>query len=158
MTFTYRYLFRHLILGALIAAGCGGGGDTTTKFDAGASCPTVPTYAQLMTATFSPRCSGRCHGGASMPPGPTSPAGPIDLSSSSTRAQLVDRASIHGMGLVLVVPGDPSASFLMRKLTDNLPADGTLGLPMPEGEAIQWSMIPQAEVDAIKCWIAGGAP
>jgi len=93
-----------------------------------------------------------------MPPGPTSPAGPIDLSSSSTRAQLVDRASIHGMGLVLVVPGDPSASFLMRKLTDNLPADGTLGLPMPEGEAIQWSMIPQAEVDAIKCWIAGGAP
>jgi hypothetical protein len=29
---------------------------------------------------------------------------------------------------------------------------------MPEGEAILWSMIPQAELDAITCWIAGGAP
>ena len=62
------------------------------------------------------------------------------------------------MGLVLVVPGDPGASFLMRKLTDDLPSDGSLGGPMPEGEAILWSMIPQAELDAITCWIAGGAP
>jgi hypothetical protein len=141
-----------------LAAGCGGGGAAATKFDAGASCPTVPTYAQLLTTTFGPRCSGRCHGGANMPPTPSSPAGPIDLSASSDRGQLVNRASIHGMGLVLVVPGDPGASFLMRKLTDDLPADGTLGSPMPEGEAIQWSMIPQTELDAITCWIAGGAP
>jgi len=142
-----------------VAAGCGGGsGMTTVAFDAGASCSTVPTYGQLLTATFVPRCSGRCHGGANSPPTPTSPAGPIDLSASSTRAQLVDRASIHGMGLVLAVPGDPGASFLLRKLTDSLPADGTLGSPMPMGEAIQWTMIPQAEVDAITCWIAGGAP
>jgi len=142
------------------AAGCAGGAatTTTTEFDAGASCPTVPTYAQLLTATFVPRCSGRCHGGANMPPTPSSPAGPIDLSASSTRAQLVDRASIHGTGLVLAVPGDPKASFLLRKLTDDLPTDGSLGAPMPEGEAIQWRMIPQAEVDAVNCWIAGGAP
>jgi len=132
-------------------------GVDTAVFDAGGSCPTVPTYAQLLTATFVPRCSGRCHGGASMPPTP-SPAGPIDLSASSTRDQLVNRASVLGMGLVLVVPGHPGSSFLMRKLTDDLPADGSLGLPMPEGEAIRWTMIPQAEVDAINCWIAGGAP
>ena len=144
---------------ALITAGCGaGGGMTTTTFDAGASCATVPTYGQLLTATFVPRCSGRCHGGANMPPTPTSPAGPIDLSASSTRAQLVDRASIHGMGLVLAVPGDPGTSFLLRKLKNDLPADGSLGSPMPQGEAIAWTMIPQAEVDAITCWIAGGAP
>jgi len=149
--------YRHLILCAFILApvGCGGAG-TTTRFDAGPSCPTVPTYSQLVTSTFSPRCSGRCHGGGGLTP--SSPAGPIDLSPSSNRGQLVDRASIHGMGLVLVVPGDPAASFLMRKLTDDLPADGSLGLPMPECEAIRWSMIPQAEVDAITCWIAGGAP
>ena len=102
--------YRHLILLTLAAAaGCGDAG-TTTRFDAGPSCPTVPTYSQLVTATFAPRCSGRCHGGANMPPTPSSPAGPIDLSSSSNRGQLVDRASIHGMGLVLVVPGDPAAS------------------------------------------------
>jgi hypothetical protein len=143
---------------AVAAVGCGGGAATTTSFDAGAGCPTVPTYTQLQTATFGPRCSGRCHGGADMPPTPSSPAGPIDLSPTSDRGQLVNRSSIHGMGLVLVVPGDPAASFLMRKLTDDLPDDGTLGSPMPEGEAIRWSMIPQAEIDAITCWIAGGAP
>ncbi len=151
----------HLILLGLtsIAVGCGGGAaTTTTKFDAGASCATAPTYSQLVTATFAPRCAGRCHGGANMPPTPSSPAGPIDLSASSDRTTLVDRASIRGMGLVLVVPGDPGGSFLMRKLTDDLPDDGTLGSPMPEGEAIRWSMIPQAEIDAITCWIAGGAP
>jgi hypothetical protein len=152
-------MFRTFIFLSLssIAAGCGSSGGTTTRFDAGASCPTVPTYAQLQTATFGPRCSGRCHGGSGGLT-PSSPAGPINLSASSTRAELVDRASIHGMNLLLVVAGDPGASFLLRKLTDQLPTDGSLGSPMPEGEAIQWSMIPQAEVDAITCWIAGGAP
>jgi hypothetical protein len=149
---------RNVILVALVATGCGGGGTMATDFDAGASCPTVPTYSQLVTVTFAPRCSGRCHGGANMPPTPSSPAGPIDLSPTSNRGQLVDRASIHGMGLVLVVPGDPVSSFLLRKLTDDLPPDGSLGSPMPEGEAILWSMIPQSEMDAITCWIAGGAP
>jgi hypothetical protein len=162
MASTYRalpFLMRLSVMLLSAGAGCGAGGSaTTTSFDAGASCPTVPTYAQLVTATFGPRCSGRCHGGANMPPTPSSPAGPIDLSSSSDRGQLVDRASIHGMGLVLVVPGDPGASFLMRKLTDDLPADLSLGNPMPEGEAIRWTMIPQTEIDAITCWIAGGAP
>lgn len=155
MTLNFRY---PLLFLSFAAAGCGGGPAARTMFDAGASCPSVPTYRQLQTATFGPRCSGRCHGGANMPPTPSSPAGPINLSAASTRAELVDRASIHGMGLVLVVPGDPGASFLMRKLTDDLPADGSLGNPMPQGEAILWSMIPQAEIDAITCWIAGGAP
>jgi hypothetical protein len=150
--------FRNMILFMLVTAGCGSGGGTTTRYDAGPNCPTVPTYSELLTATFVPRCSGRCHGGTSGPPTPASPAGPIDLSGSSNRSQLVDRASIHGMGLVLVVPGDPTASFLLRKLTDDLPTDLSLGNPMPLGEAIQWSMIPQAEVDAVSCWIAGGAP
>src|SRR5436190_21236647 len=130
--------FRNLILFTLIAGGCGSsGGGTGARYDAGPSCSTVPTYSQLLTATFEPRCSGRCHGGANMPPTPSSPAGPIDLSPSSNRTQLVDRASIHGMGLVLVVPGDPASSFLMRKLTDDLPTDLPLGSPMPLGAAIQ---------------------
>ena len=62
------------------------------------------------------------------------------------------------MGLVLVVPGNPGASFLMRKLTDDLPSDGSLGGPMPRARRSSGRMIPQTEIDAITCWIAGGAP
>jgi hypothetical protein len=161
LTMTPRLRNLILLMGSAVmfttaATGCGGGTGKPPPFDAGA-CATVPTYAQLVTATFAPRCSGRCHGGASMPPAPI-PAGPIDLSTASNRTSLVNRASVLGMGLVLVVPGHPETSFLMRKLTDDLPSDGSLGGPMPMGEAIQWSEIPQAEVDAITCWIAGGAP
>jgi hypothetical protein len=162
MTFAYRHLL-FTALTALSAVGCGAGAMTTNAdsgitYDAGPGCATVPTYAQLLSATFVPRCSGRCHGGANSPPTPTSPAGPIDLSASSKRDQLVNRASIHGMGLVLAVPGDPGSSFLLHKLTNNLPTDGSQGSPMPMGEAILWQMIPQTEIDAITCWIAGGAP
>jgi len=169
LSLVFLALFPFLALALASSFGCGGGNATLTGndagsghdtgggFDAGPGCATVPTYSQLRSATFVPRCSGRCHGGASMPPTP-SPAGPIDLSASSTRDQLVNRASALGMGLVLAVPGDPGSSFLLHKLTDDLPTDGSQGSPMPMGEAIQWQMIPQAEIDAITCWIAGGAP
>ena len=141
---------------ALSMLGCGSSSGTTTPFDAGAGCLPVPTYVELRDSIFSVRCSGRCHGSGGLTP--SAAAGPINLSGSSTRTELVDRASILGMGLVLVVPGDPGASFLLRKLTNDLPADGSLGQPMPQGEAIAWQMIPQAELDRIRCWIAGGAP
>jgi hypothetical protein len=148
-----------ILLGFALAltavAGCGGGSAQPPPYDAGA-CATVPTYSQLVTATFAPRCSGRCHGGASMTP--STPPGPIDLSTKSNRTSLVNRGSVLGMDLVLVVPGDPGRSFLMHKLTNDLPTDGSQGGPMPMGEAILWSEIPQAELDAITCWIAGGAP
>jgi hypothetical protein len=155
--FRPRTLFSRLAVAIVTVGGCGGGATTDVSFDAGSACQPVPTYAALQARIFGPRCAGRCHGGALMPPTPAA-AGPIDLSATSTRAELVDRASIHGMGLVLVVAGDPGASFLLRKLTNDLPADGSLGNPMPQGEAIRWSMSPQAEIDAITCWIAGGAP
>jgi hypothetical protein len=170
MTLLFRplTLFSTLAVAILAVGDCGGGAadvsfdaqadrGADTSFDAGSACQPVPTYATLQAGIFGPRCAGRCHGGPLMPPTPAA-AGPIDLSATSTRAELVDRASIEGMGLVLVVPGDPRASFLLRKLTNDLPADGSLGNPMPQGEAIRWSMIPQAEIDAITCWIAGGAP
>ena len=133
---------------ALSLLGCGSSKGTTTQFDAGAACLPLPTYAELRDTIFAPRCSGHCHGGGGLTPSAT--AGPINLSGSSTRTELVDRASILGMGLVLVVPGDPGASFLIRKLTNDLPADSSLGGPMPQGEAIAWQMIPQAELDRIR--------
>jgi hypothetical protein len=139
-------------------AGRGGRGGTGggSSGGAGGNCSSVPTYGQVRDTILTPRCAGRCHGGTGgLTP---SPAGPINLSASSTRTELVDRDSVLGMGLVLVRAGNPNASFLMDKLTNNLPADSSRGSPMPQGEAIAWRMIPQAELDQIRCWIAGGAP
>jgi len=55
-------------------------------------------------------------------------------------------------GSLRVVPGVPEASFLLRKLIGDLAPDE--GLPMPFGGA----MIPAAEIDRIRAWVAAGAP
>src|SRR5216110_1408905 len=123
LIFRPRTLLSSFAVAILAVGGCGGtaadapfdaAGDRAAdvSFDAGSACQPVPTYAALQAGIFGPRCAGRCHGGALMPPTPAA-AGPIDLSATSTRAELVDRASIEGMGLVLVVAGDPHASFLL---------------------------------------------
>ena len=55
-------------------------------------------------------------------------------------------------GALRVVAGSPDASFPVRKLTGDLASDE--GLPMPFGGAT----IPDAEIERIRSWIAGGAP
>ena len=56
-----------------------------------------------------------------------------------------------------MIPGDPDASFLMKKLVDDLPDDGSLGEPMPLGEAIRWVELPEADIEMVRSWIAAGA-
>lgn len=121
------------------------------------SCETTPSYEELRDTIFTPRCTtGRCHGGTTG----TGPArGPNDFTARSTRDQLVGRGSVFRMGLVLVRPGDPEASFLMAKLTNDLPADPRLqGSAMPAGGDAPWVMLPESEIEAVRCWIAAGAP
>jgi hypothetical protein len=139
--------------------------DAAQALDASASdtgvmaCATTPTYAELQAAVFQPRCAGgRCHNNDPVMPGPGGAHPALDLSSTSTRIDVVGVPSTSAHGLVLVTPGDPSASFLMRKLTNDLPDTGELGSPMPTGEAIRWQQIPDAELELVRCWIAGGAP
>lgn len=161
-----------LFTSAVLALGCGGGtpasSDAATAdtgpaaVDAGpgadatlAECATTPSYEELRDTIFAPRCAtGRCHGGTT---GDGPARGPSDFTATSTRDALVGRASVHAMGLVLVRPGDLDGSFLLAKLTNDLPSDPRLrGVAMPPAEP--WTMLPESELEAIRCWIAGGAP
>ncbi len=141
---------------AAVPAGDAGPGDDAAQADAATpGCASTPTYAELRDTIFTRRCAtGRCHGGTT---GPGVARGPTDFTASSTRAGLVDHGSVFRMGLVLVRPGDPTGSFLMAKLTNDLPADFRLeGVAMPA--ASPWTSLPASELDSIRCWIAGGAP
>jgi hypothetical protein len=166
-----------LSCGAWLGTGCGGDpgqaftdagtqGDAAIVTDAAPAedaavpditCETTPTYAELQVSIFGPRCAtGRCHGGTD---GDGPARGPSNFTSISTRDAMVDRPSVHMMGLVLVRPGDPEGSFLMAKLTNDLPADHRLqGVAMPPGIDMPWVSIPESELEEIRCWIAGGAP
>lgn len=85
------------------------------------------------------RC-GRCHRGAAA-------QGGFDLDAG--RAALVEAASPTYPGQILVRPGDPPRSLLLTKLTGPPPE---LGLRMPVDAAL-----PDAEIDAVRRWIAAGA-
>ena len=136
----------------------GDAGDLTV--DAGPPCANTPSYAELRDTIFVTRCaSGRCHGGTGeQAPGPPRPTGKVPLGADSTREGLVNVSSELDASLKLVVPYDPGHSFLMAKLNNDLPEDGSLGQPMPLGEAIQWQMLPEGEIEQVRCWIRGGAP
>jgi hypothetical protein len=55
--------------------------------------------------------------------------------------------------LPLVVPGRPSASYLLRKLEGTQAAAGGRGARMPSGREMA-----QDDVDAVRAWILEGAP
>jgi hypothetical protein len=94
---------------------------------------------------------GGCHSSSN-------PAGALDLTQAAFDNLVgVSSAFYPDSGEILVVPGDPDNSLLLKKLTNDLPDDGSLGEPMPLGEAIQWRELPQDQIDTIRNWIADGA-
>ena len=90
---------------------------------------------------FQARCL-RCHGGAPAQAG-------LDLGGDARRV-LVGVPSPLYPGAVRVVPGDPEASLLHRKLSGT---QGLLGAAMPPD-----GLLPDAERAAVEAWIRAGAP
>jgi hypothetical protein len=111
--------------------------------------PPPPTLARVQKRVFSRSCaSSSCHGAAA--------AGGLGLLPGDAHSNLVDvpasNAVAAAAGLRRVVPGDPGASFLVRKLTGALaPGEGD---PMPQ---VGGSLAP-ADVELVKRWIAADAP
>ena len=122
-------------------SGIGGGGASASG----------PTFAEV-SATALSGCTGfpgrSCHGSAPF-------GGGLDLSTNAW-SNLVNVDSTSHPGVLRVKPGDPGASMLVRKLTNQLASDGSEGEPMPQGEAIQWSEPPYTQL--VRDWILAGAP
>jgi hypothetical protein len=82
--------------------------------------------------------------------GPTA-VGTVDLVADRAYAELRGRSARAGAcaGQPLVVPGDPDASVLWKRL-----GGSECGGSMPLGS----SLLPAADLDAIRTWLAQGAP
>ncbi len=94
-------------------------------------------------------CLGNgCH---SDPTGPNGPAEGLSLESGAWYGAMVEvPASQCGDGRLLVGPGDPSASYLIQKLTGRDMCSGSL---MPKaGRAL-----PSQDIELIASWICHGA-
>lgn len=116
--------------------GNGNGGNDTP--------PEPGTLAQLQADIFSPICT-QCHTGGAAPEGLR-----LDSEQSSFDS-LVNQPSGQQPSLQRVAPGDPEASYLLRKLEG---ADGIDGGQMPLG----MSPLSDTRIAQVRDWIENGAP
>ena len=80
-------------------------------------------------------------------------AGGLILERGKSRDSLVNMPSTVDHGMMRVLPGDPTQSYLLVAL------GGEPGMP-PEGAVMPWGGLPMLcsqEVDAIKRWVMAGA-
>ena len=103
----------------------------------------TPNLASIQANVFTPRCAfSGCHTGGSAPQG-------LSLDAGSSFANLVEVASNEFPSLFRVAPGDPDASYLIRKLQ----GEAAVGARMP----LIGPPLPQSTIDVIREWISNGA-
>ena len=114
----------------------------------GTCAPPAPTFTQLKTEIFQPRCGNAagCHA--------DNPVRGVDLLVDPF-ATLVDKASVTDPTKKYVVPGEPENSLLLTILKGPVDAgDPALATrQMPPGFSL-----PEEELANIEAWIAAGAP
>lgn len=101
-----------------------------------------PTFQSIQANVFTPLCTG-CHAGASAPLG-------LRLNEGSSYALLVNAPSAEVPSLQRVQPGNPDASYLIRKLEGTAAVGSRMPLNQPP--------LPAATIAVIRQWIANGAP
>lgn len=140
-----------VIWAGAVLAGCGGGGGGNNSTPPPAQTTPPPTttppvtqsqFQQIQDTIFTPMCTG-CHVGAGAPQG-------LRLDAGNSYALLVNVASTEVPTLLRVKPGDPQNSYLVQKIEGRQAVGGR----MPLGR----DPLPQASIDLIRAWIAGGAP
>lgn len=113
-----------------------------SAMDSGVVCPT--TIADLQAQILTPSCAtAGCHT-------TSNPAVGLDLQSPGVASRLVGVAAVSCPGHTLVVAGDPASSFLIDKVSNDLPACGSR---MPLG-----GVLDPASVACLSAWIASLAP
>lgn len=135
-----------LLSGALAASGCTAGDGEGLNIagrplSEGGDLPLAPTLASIQANVFDPFCVV-CHAGANAPQG-------LRLDAASSFTSLVSVRSRQDGSLLLVAPGEPDRSYLVRKL------EGTAseGEQMPLGGP----SLPQSTIDFVRQWITEGA-
>src|SRR5579863_10467961 len=136
-----------LLAGA--AAGCAGNGQGLDQngqpISAGGSSggPVTADFQSIQDNVFTPICS-KCHIGGGAPEG-------LQLDAAHSYNLLVGVPSVEQPNLLRVKAGDPDNSYMVQKIEG---APGISGLQMPYME----KPLPQATIDAIRQWVANGAP
>jgi hypothetical protein len=128
-----------------VLSGCGGGGGGYNAPPPAQPPPPPPAgqslFQQVQSTVLTPNCTG-CHVGASAPAG-------LRLDAGNSYAMLFNVASTQVPTILRVAPGDPQNSYLVQKLEGRAAAGGR----MPLGR----DPLPQASIDLVRSWIAGGA-
>jgi hypothetical protein len=137
------------IIGVVCAGGCAGNGDGLNaqgqpiSSGGGSSGPITADLQSIEDNVFTPICS-KCHIGAGAPEG-------LHLDAADAYNDLVGVPSVEEPKFLRVNPGNPDLSYMVLKIEG---ASGIEGGQMPLGE----TPLPQATIDAIRQWIANGAP
>ena len=127
------------IAGAAMTAACGSSSSPTTPTPAG------PTFSQQIQADILTPACVRCHTDEGR-----TPAGGLILKAGAAYAQLVNVPSPRS-GVIRVIPGNPSGSYLVQKLEG---APSIMGARMPLNSA----PLTDAQIALIRQWIQNGAP
>ena len=125
-------------IGSSSGSGSGGSGGT-----GGTTGPVTADFESIQENVFTPICSP-CHSGASAPEG-------LMLDAAHSYNLLVGVPSNEVPTFDRVKPGDPSASYIILKLTN---APGIVGAQMPYME----TPLQPDVIAAISQWITNGAP
>ena len=140
-------IFRHVSCRSILAiavvmpvlAACDGG-DGSGLPPAGAL---GPSFSAIQANVFTPNCAVTgCHFGGGAPQG-------LRLDAASSYALLVGVTSMEEPGVFRVMPGDPDASYLVRKLEGT----ASTGQQMP----LNAPALSQTTIDVIRQWISDGA-
>lgn len=122
------------------------GGALRGQLSTDAEAPAAVTLTQLQTTIFTPSCAG-CHTG-----GGTALPSSMNLSNATaTHAAIVGVASTEQPSLQRVTPGNPDASYLVRKIEGG---PSITGARMPLGGA----PLDAALIANVRAWITAGAP
>lgn len=137
-----------IVFGGAVAVACFVACSSSDDTSAGLFAPSVsgctPTIDSIQKTVFVPRCAtAGCH------TGPT-PQGDLDLGAAGVDARLAGATATQCAGKTLVVPGNPSGSYLIEKLG----AKPSCGASMPSGGPA----LDPSDVACISNWIAGIKP
>jgi len=100
-------------------------------------------FSQIQGAIFEKRCVTDCHESVSA-------AASLRLTRALSYASLVNQRSQQITTQLRVVPGNPGASYLVKKM---MGGSGIVGDQMPRLAPPR----PQSEIESIRSWIASGA-